>query len=174
LKRPQPSDYASFYHGYVEQIGDKNPIELLISTRAALLQGMDMMSNKELSYRYAEDKWSIKELLVHLSDTETVFAYRLLRILREDKTSLPGFDENLFAEKSNADNMDSSYIKSGLESSGHLFLHYAMQVKDKNADFKVESNGHAVTSAALIYINVGHFVHHCQVLNDRYSLSIKM
>ncbi len=174
LVKPNTSDYADFYSGYIDLVGDKNPIELLISTRAALLHACDILTTNELSLRYKEGKWSVAELLVHLSDSETVFAYRLMRILREDFTALPGFDENHFAEKSLADQMDFAFIKSGLESSGHLFLHFAMQVNQQNAHFKTTANGHPVSATALIYINAGHFLHHCQILNERYSLAIKI
>jgi len=174
LPEPLPTDYASFYKGYVDKVGEKNPIELLISSRAALMRSLELLSDTELSNRYAPDKWSVKELLVHLSDSETIFACRLLHILRNDTNVLPGFDENLFVEKSFADQMNFSFIKSGLESSGHQFLHFAMQVNNENAHSSISANGKRVSAAALVYINAGHFVHHCEIIIDRYGIPVAL
>ena len=97
MSPPNPSEYHPFYQRYIEKIGEGEVAEVL----AAQLVTLDRLlaSAEAPSYRYAEGKWSIKQVVGHMTDTERVMAYRLLAIARGDQTSLPGFDENDYVDE---------------------------------------------------------------------------
>jgi len=96
--RPKENEYAPFYHTYVGKVPDG---EILTNLRHIHHETQELIANlpeEKGNYRYADGKWTVKEVLMHLIDTEQVMAYRALRVARKDKTPLPGFDQNLFAE----------------------------------------------------------------------------
>ena len=121
-------------------------------------------------FRYAEGKWTVKELIGHLLDTERVFAYRLLRISRGDVTAMPGFDER-------------SYVPAGqfnLRSVNELVSEFTLQRASTLALVNGippaawprvgTANGFCTSARALVYITLGHTAHHCRVLRERYRL----
>jgi DinB family protein len=96
IPRPRPDESPPFYHGYIAKVPNENvgsQLEQQLNELERLLGGV---TDRQALYRYAEGKWSIKEILGHLSDTERIFGYRLLRIARGDATPLAGFDENAY------------------------------------------------------------------------------
>ena len=98
MSRPGTAEYAEFFQPYMDIIpdGDSGLNELLKSSLEACNSLFSSLDPGKEDYRYAEGKWSIKELLQHIIDSERVFAYRALRFARNDSTELPGFDENLY------------------------------------------------------------------------------
>src|SRR5690606_3321430 len=96
ITKPAETEYASFYATYVGQVSPSGPFTALEAQRADFEAFRDLPEDKG-NHRYADGKWSVKEVLGHLSDVERVFGYRLLRAARADLTPLPGFDENAWA-----------------------------------------------------------------------------
>ncbi|MCB0756130.1 MAG: DinB family protein, partial [Flavobacteriales bacterium] len=101
--KPEPSAYGEFYRNYIELVPNSDLIDGLKSSAAASLQFWNSIPEEKGNYRYAEGKWSIKELLQHIIDTERIFSYRALAIARGDQTALPGYDENTYAENCRPD-----------------------------------------------------------------------
>src|SRR5450432_4772448 len=100
-------DYPSFYQPYMNCVpGDGDLIEHLKDILVKTEELAQSLSDEKLYYRYDKDKWTIKDILVHLSDCERIIIYRAMRIARGDKTELPGFDENLFALNAGAANRE--------------------------------------------------------------------
>ena len=99
MNRPQTDEYGHFYQKYVEAVGNDVIAELELQA-SAVPDCFGAIPAEKADFAYAEGKWTIKELLGHLIDTERVMAYRLLRISRNDATPLPGFDENDFVKNS--------------------------------------------------------------------------
>jgi uncharacterized damage-inducible protein DinB len=127
----------------------------------------DIPSDKATG-RYSEGKWSLKELLLHITDTERIFAYRALRIARRDKTPLPGFDENSFAEASNADSRTwESLLEEfkAVRKSTDLLL---QSFSDEQLDQMGVTNGQPTTAKAVGFIVYGHLLHHINVVKERY------
>ena len=94
---PAPDDYPSFYAGYVGKVPLSTGPMALLESQVAAFQTLGALPEASANHRYAEGKWTVKELVGHMADTERVFAYRLLRIARADETPMPGFDENAWA-----------------------------------------------------------------------------
>ncbi len=96
IKRPDQSEFAPFYAGYIGKVPDSGPMPLLKSRSA--LERLRSLPEDKANYAYDTGKWSVKEVIGHVADGERVFSYRLMRIARGDKTPLAGFDENAWAK----------------------------------------------------------------------------
>jgi hypothetical protein len=94
LPRPTPDESAPFYHNYISQVPDERIGRHLVDQLGELERLVGGLDDVGARSRYAPGKWSVKEVLGHLADSERIFAYRILRIGRGDATPLPGFDEN--------------------------------------------------------------------------------
>src|SRR5688572_10646504 len=97
---PEAKEYAIYYKRYIEMIGVQNVIELLEEQLDEIPALIETIPEEKENFRYAEGKWSVKELLIHLLDTERIMAYRALSFARGEENPLPGFDENLYAVNS--------------------------------------------------------------------------
>ena len=102
--RPEKNEYAEFYETYVSLVEEIDIVSALENQPEDLREMLAGISAEKENFRYAEGKWSVKELLGHVIDTERVFSYRALRISRGDKTPLAGFEENFYVAGSNFSN----------------------------------------------------------------------
>ena len=101
MKRPENTEYSDWYAGYVGSVQETDIISALEKQSDEIKQFFAEITDEKSLYRYAENKWTIKELLGHIIDGERVFAYRALRFSRNDETALAGFDENPYVAQSN-------------------------------------------------------------------------
>lgn len=157
-----------YYKGYVKLIEETDPIQALrISGNRAQELVHTIPANKQ-DFKYAADKWTIRELLCHMVDTERVFVYRALRFARNDKTPLSGFDEKLYTPESNAHGRE---LKSIIAEMAHL----RTSTIDLFASFTTEmlsrkgvANGNEFSVASQGFIIAGHETHHLKILKERY------
>ena len=166
--RPDPSEYAPFYARYVAQVPDGRIVDILdaqIGDTLDLVRGLDAL---QALHRYAPGKWSIKEVLAHLADAERIFAYRALRFARGDATSLPGFDENLFAAASGADTRPLAELADEFSAVRRATIALGRGLAPEALLHRGSANGFEVSVRALLYVAAGHELHHLQVLRDRY------
>src|ERR1041384_1874877 len=108
--KPDPSSLTSYQRGYVDLVPGGDLIALLEKNGKATSRLAASLAPEKLKYRYAEGKWSIPQILVHVTDTERIFSYRILCIARGDKTPLPGFEQDDYAHSSGADERNFSDI----------------------------------------------------------------
>jgi DinB superfamily len=168
IAKPEPTEYMPYYGKYVSLVPDGDIVSLLgqqIEETAGLLNSIP---ESRSGFRYAPDKWSIKELLGHLIDTERIFAYRALRFARNDKTPLPGYEQDDYVANGSFDNYTLtdlvSEFKSVRQSTVFLFKHL-----DPNAWTRsgLANNGEA-SVRALAHIIAGHELHHRAILSGTY------
>lgn len=166
--QPTPDEYAPFYATYITALGDRNVLDVLGTQELELRALVESLSSEEAGFRYAEGKWSIREVIGHMVDAERVFGYRILRFARADTAPLPGFEENSYVATSAydtwpmADLLDqfAALRKANLFLIGHL---------DEAALLRAgEASGHDVSVRALVAILAGHVAHHLGVLRERY------
>ena len=168
MNRPTTKEYPEWYDKYVQTVPDGNIVDIMTSqlkSAAALLNKID--EQKSL-YRYAEGKWSIKELLGHLNDTERVLSYRALRFIRKDKTDLATMDENKFVEAAEFDKKQFEPLKKEFR---FIRKSTIMLFDDLNENCWLEtgiSGGKTFTVRSMAYIIVGHVNHHLNILEERY------
>src|SRR5688572_4959251 len=172
LKPPHEDEYAPFYAGYVGRLRHvTSPLDELVVQRRRFIDFLSAVSEGQAHFRYAPGKWSIKELVGHMSDAERIFAYRLLRIGRGDETPLPGWEENDYVRTAGADARPFRDLidEWAVVRDGTSALAAAMPADAW--DRRGTANGAPVSARALLYIILGHTEHHRAVLEERYSQS---
>jgi hypothetical protein len=169
LAPPTLEEFAPFYAGYIERAIARGDVF------AAMTQQLDEMksalgklNDKQARFRNGPEEWSIKEIISHLTDGERVFSYRMLRISRNDKTALPGFEQNDYVKESGADELPLEDLLSEFESLRCANM-LAVKGMSEEASQRVGTASNAAISArALVYIMVGHFEHHMASLHEKY------
>lgn len=168
IPRPGPGEYAPFYAGYVDAVPDGGLGAVLRAQRAevaALLAGLD---DAAAGFRYAPDRWSVKEVVGHVTDAERVFAYRLLRFARGDRTPLPGFDENRYAAQAGADRRPVAELAAEHDAVRAATLALLGSLAPDVLRRDGEASGHRMSVRALAWVIAGHERHHLRVLRERY------
>ena len=106
MKNLQPNEFAPYYENYIKLVPEQDIIKGLIIQKEEMLHFFKSVPVFKHEFRYAEGKWTVKDIILHLIDAERIFAYRALRIARNDKTALPGFEENDYVITANANNRE--------------------------------------------------------------------
>ncbi|MCX7798461.1 MAG: DinB family protein [Melioribacter sp.] len=166
--RPKENEYAPYYKQYIELILSDNIIEVLEEQLKFAENLFSKIDEAKSNYRYAEKKWSIKEVLGHLVDSERIFSCRALRVSRNDPSHLVTFDENLFIAESSYSSIPFRDIIEEF-----LLLRKATILMFKGMSEEVMQrkgiiNGMDITVRAIAYIIAGHTLHHFNVIQERY------
>jgi uncharacterized damage-inducible protein DinB len=172
LSPPQADEFNPFYAGYIARVANVSaPADELVEQRDRLLNFLSPLSDEQAAYRYASGKWSIKELVGHLSDGERIFAYRLLRIGRGDDTPLPGFEENDYVRSAGSDSRPFGELLDEWAATRDATAALVRGMPAEAWERRGTANGAAVSARALVYIILGHVEHHRRVLEERYGLT---
>ena len=168
MPRPDLSRVPEWSQNYIKQVEENDLMQALKNQTPSFLKLLKRIPVEKRNYRYAKDKWTIKELLQHIIDAERVFAYRGLCFARKDAAPLPGFDENDYANNSKAAKRDWNEMieefKAVRKSTEILFGSFDKQQLDSNGT----ASGRPVYVLAIGFILVGHINHHIKILKDRY------
>lgn len=166
--RPEKTEYAEFYANYVSLVNEIDVVSVLQNQPNELKDLLADVSAEKENFRYAENKWSVKELLGHIVDGERVFSYRALRISRGDETPLAGFEENSYVANSNFGN---SNVADLLEEFSLLRQSNVLLFKNLTDQMWLRTgtaSNALVSVRALAFIMVGHIRHHTNILRERY------
>ncbi|MGB5531359.1 MAG: DinB family protein [Ignavibacteriaceae bacterium] len=166
--RPNQGDYSTYYENYIRLIEGDDILRILNEQNKKTQDILNSFSEHKGNYRYADGKWTVKEVVGHLLDTERVFAYRALCIARGEKKSLPGFDQNDYVSEGNFNRrelFDLNYEYRLLRESNLLLFRSFTSEMLKLKGFANESS---VTVLAILFIIAGHEKHHMNVLRDKY------
>lgn len=165
----QPNEYASYYVNYVNQVSDEFTLieELEISLHRLIKFVQDIPMDK-FDYRYAEGKWTIKDILQHIIDSERIFAYRALRFARNDKTELPGFEENDFANETQANQRSIMDLLTELSAVRHSTMLLFKTFSEEQLLRIGIASENPMSVRALGFIIIGHQNHHQRVFQERY------
>lgn len=166
--RPEKNEYAEFYQTYVSLVDETDIIPALAKQMEDLRQLLAGTSVEQENFRYASGKWSVKELLGHVTDAERVFSYRAFRISRGDETPLAGFEENFYVANSNFSNTSFADLIEEF-----AMLRAANVLLFKNLSEEAwrcvgTASDAQVSVRALAFIMVGHVRHHANILRTRY------
>lgn len=168
IARPAASEFNPFYAGYVGKVSD--PVALL-KDQIAAFEKLRGLAETVGDHRYADGKWSVKEVLGHMADAERVFAYRLLRIARADQTPLAGFDENAWAEVAPHGRRRLAEVVDDLIAVRRATLTLVDSLDEAAIGNLGVANNNAVSGRAICWIIPGHAQHHLGVLAERYGVS---
>ncbi len=168
MPKPIEGTFPPYFATYINKVTEDDVKEALRNQQAVVNGFFDGITEEKANLAYASGKWTLKELLQHIIDTERIFAYRSLCIARKEMNSLPGFDENEYAANSQA---NSRTWKSLVEELKLVRRSTELLYDSFNEDMLNQSgfsNNNPVTVNALGFITVGHFVHHIGVIKERY------
>jgi DinB superfamily len=168
IRRPETGEYAPYYAGYVSLVPEMNVLEVLREQAEEIGELVSSIPEERAGFRYASGKWSIREVIGHITDAERVFSFRALAFARGDSLELPGFDENRYVEQAVFDRIPLLRLMDefkALRSSSVLLLeHLSGEAWTRSGIV----NGSLVTVRALAYIMAGHVCHHRRILKERY------
>jgi hypothetical protein len=157
-----------FYQTYVKHVQTMSLREALDFSLTKYEQIVGEIPESKGLYRYTEGKWTIKELLVHVLDAERIFGYRALRFARNDKTMLPGFEENDYVPNSAANDRSLKSIMTSMQliraSTIDLFDTFSMEMLKRTGS----ANKTEISVETIGYVIAGHQLHHCSILQQRY------
>jgi uncharacterized damage-inducible protein DinB len=168
ITRPNPDEYAPYYEKYISKVKSDEPLKEL---RDGLKQTKKLISNlnkKQLKLRYAEGKWTIKEILVHMMDAERIFGYRALRFARNDQTKLPSFDEEQYAPASKATKRKIKSILREYEAVRKATIALFENLDEEMLMRVGTANDQQMSVRALLYVTAGHELHHVGVIKEKY------
>ena len=168
IDRPAATEYAPYYERYISRVPDGDLIELLERQLEDTLALLRAVPEERADARYAPGKWSIKEVVGHLSDTERVFAYRALRFARNDPTPLPGFDQDEYVRHGGFDARTLADLAAEFSAVRRATMDVFRYLDRDALSRRGVANGAEVSVRALAYIIAGHERHHGEVLRTRY------
>ena len=167
MKRPLEGDYAPFYAGYMKNVPD-NVIKALEEQLHSTNSFLKAIPQDKIDFRYAEGKWNIKEIVGHLIDNERIMVYRALSISRNEKQSLPPFEQDDYVRESNYSKRDYTDLVDELrkvrESNLPMFKSFSEEILDRRG----VANNTEVTVRAILFIIAGHEIHHINIIKERY------
>ena len=162
------SEYNPFYQTYIQTLGNVGLIGELEQGKNNFLSLVEHIPDEKLPFAYAEGKWSLAEALVHIIDTERIFQYRALRFARNDKTDLPGFEQDDYVPNSNAGNRTKTDLMEEYaavrDSTITLFRSFDQEMLKRVG----KANGFPMSVRAMGFIISGHQAHHIRMINERY------
>jgi hypothetical protein len=168
INRPEKDEFAAYYLPYVQSVPEGDIVSILSKQLDDTNELLTNVSEAQGLFRYAPEKWSIKEVVGHMTDTERIMAYRLLCIARGETVSLPGFDEMVYVAHASFNEQSWEQL---LEQFAVLRQSTLVLMKSLPADAWLRrglANNTEVTVRGVAYIIAGHALHHCKIIKDRY------
>lgn len=168
MPRPDLATVPQWYHKYIEQVAAEDALEAITGNGKTALLALQAIPGEKWDHRYAEGKWSIKEMIQHLIDAERIFAYRALCIARGEKASLPGFDENSYAEASKAGRRTKEELIDEFETARQSTRQLFACFDGEQLGATGIANNNSVSVNGIGFIIPGHVQHHLNILEERY------
>ena len=168
MAKPKHGEYNPDFQGYMDLVEEGDLLLLLKENTSQAIEFFNNIDPLKHNYKYADGKWSIKEVLMHIIDTERVFAYRALATIRGDKSTLPSMDENHYAANVS---VSSRTLESLIDE--FTIVRKSSELLYENSsetDLANECNllPYKITANATGYFMIGHLNHHIEVIKDRY------
>jgi uncharacterized damage-inducible protein DinB len=169
IQKPMEGEYNPYALMYIKLLPDDGfVLKHLKENFKQVKEFIQSLPPDKLTYRYAENKWTIKEMLVHIMDDERIYAYRALRIARNDKTPLPGFEQDEYVPFSKANKRSLTSIFQEYKTIRHATLSLYNSLNNEDLLRNGIANAHSVSVRALAYHMAGHELHHINIIKERY------
>jgi len=168
IARPQPGEYAPYYDRYISLVQGDDILNTLDQQRRDTMLLLSCRDEEDGNFRYAPEKWSAKEVLGHVCDTERVFAYRALRVARADATPLEGFEQDDYVRNGPFTNRPLSDLVEDFIAVRRATLSLLRDLDEAAWMRRGVANKNEVTVRALAYTIAGHELHHRRILEEKY------
>lgn len=166
--RPAAGEFAPFYGLYISKVPDGDIVEGLIGGAEIAAALLSDVSEEVAMSAYAPGKWTLKEVVIHCADAERIFTYRALRVARGDTIDLPGFDENAYVPVSGANKRSMDSLLDEMQSVREASVTLFENLPEESWARRGSASGHPVSTRALAWISAGHFLHHLDIIQERY------
>jgi DinB superfamily len=170
---PTAEEYAPFYADYVQRATQKGDVIAALPKQIDEVQSaLGKLTDQQACFKFGPAEWSIKEVLGHLNDVERIFSYRLLRISRNDKTPLSGFEQDEYVREAAFDRYPLADLLAEFEFLRRANILAIKNMADEGLTYVGASSGAQVSARALLYMLVGHVEHHMASLREKYLPTI--
>ena len=168
----KPEEFNPYYKVYIDKVNDnRSLLEALEKGKGETIAFFEEVPEDKLDYRYAQGKWTPKEILLHLIDTERIFTYRALRFARKETVNLPGFEQDDYAARSNAGSRSMKSLLKEYNAVRESTITLFENLTKEQLEHVGSGSGSSFTARALGFINAGHEIHHIHVIKERYLYS---
>lgn len=168
IARPQPGEYAPYYDRYISLVPGEEILHTLDQQRREMMMLISCRDDADGNFRYAADKWTAKEVLGHVCDSERIFAYRALRIARSDATPLEGFEQDDYVRNGGFAQRPLSDVVEDFIAVRRATLSLLRNLDEAAWTRRGIANKNEVSVRALAYIIAGHELHHRRILEEKY------
>ena len=168
MNRPEKEEYNEYYETYISLVPEPEIVPVLEDQIAEIENLVSAIPEEKGTFAYAEGKWTIKDVLGHLSDGEKLFAYRALRISRADKTPIEGFEQDGYVENGNFNLRTLADLAEEFVSLRKANLYFFRNLDDAAWVRLGTASGYPFSVRALAYISAGHVRHHLNILKTHY------
>lgn len=169
--RPQADEYATYYGTYISKVTEEDILGVMEGEAARTQAVLRQIGEAKSLFRYSPDKWSIKEVVGHMADTERIMAYRAFRFGRADSQAIPGFEQDDYVRTANFDQVPFVELVQQLADLRRATLSLFKTMDDEAWSRRGTASGNPFSVRALAYIIPGHERHHMQVLHERYGVA---
>lgn len=165
----QSKEYNEYYARYIDKVSNQT---VLISgfedDKKMVIDFFSSIPKDKLEYRYQPEKWTIKELLQHIIDTERIFMYRFLRIARKDTTALAGYDQDFYVEPSEANNKSLEELIQEFAVTRSYSINLINSISNENLMNIGTASNTTISARACAFILLGHSIWHIEIIKERY------
>lgn len=168
--RPADTDYAPHFAGYIGRVPEDDVLGALERQSSETQKLLASIDDARAAFRYEPSKWSVKQVIGHVIDTERIMSYRALAIARGETQSLPGFDEKEYVQHAHFDDWSLGDLAEEYALTRRANIVLLCNLPNDAWDRRGLANGNPITARALAYVIVGHERHHLNVLKERYRL----
>ncbi len=169
MHKPETNEYNPYFQNYLNLVGDGDFFDLFKQNTSDCIFFFESLPKEKHNYRYAEGKWSMKKVLMHIIDTERVLSYRALVGARGDnKTELQAFDDDAYASNVDVSNRSLESIIEEFKTIRRATELLYENMTEEQSKFKANTVTYTITPRALGFIMIGHCKHHLNVLKERY------
>ena len=165
----QKTEYNEYFGRYIDKVSNSTQLKKgFEDDKKMVVDFFSSVPKEKLEYRYQPEKWSIKEVLQHIIDTERIFMYRFLRIARKDTIALAGYDQDIYIEPSEANNKTIEELIHEFTVTRLYSINLINSISDENMQNMGTASGSSISARACAFILLGHSIWHLEVIKERY------
>ncbi|MCO6498463.1 MAG: DinB family protein [Chitinophagaceae bacterium] len=166
--RPDPATYPAYFNNYLKLVSGNDIVKIIEEQSPKSIKFYHSLTEEQSTYRYADGKWSIKEILQHVMDAERIFTYRALAIARGEKNTLPSFDEVQYAKMGEADKRSWKSLVDEFAALRASTTAFVKSIAEKDYDRIGQVSEYKIGVLPMLFVIVGHEMHHINIIRERY------